>query len=216
MPRSEVPREQRAFAYVRIGAPDRHGRRMCRSYLVPINRDGEKVDAPCAEDDPFIGHFECRFEATIDVSGHVRLERLVGQSPDSPHMWFVVVDDSARTGRDTRSIVGFATDHFVDGTIIDEMEFVMLSVSNEQQIAAIQWSRTDGTVEQIYVNSVYRRSHVGLRMGQTAGAYHQVCGWPGVVHASGKRTAMGQAFATGGVAAVRVGRHEELSPPMDT
>lgn len=204
----------RAFAYVRIGEPDPRGRRMCRSYLVPRERDGEKVDVNRPEDDPFAGRLPVRFEATIAPNGWVRLRRLAGQSPRSPRMWFVVVDD-ARTRDDMCSIVGFSTDHLDDGTIINHMDFVLMPVANEEQLCAVQWSRRDGTVEQVYVHPDARRSDVGLRIVQTAGAYHQVCGWPGVLHAPGRRTALGQMFTTGGIAPVRFGAHEELSPPMD-
>ena len=205
----------RAFAYVRIGAADRMGRKMCRSYLVPVARDGEKVEVETVDEDPLFGAYEMRFEATLDAVGHVHLRRCVGQSAQSPDMWFVQVDDSAHSATDTRSLVGFASHHFPDGTIIDEMEFVTLPVSNEEQIAAIQWQRSTGEVQQIYVSPQFRRSDVGIRMGQTAGAYHQVSGWQGVVHASSKRTALGQSFALGKVAPTRVTPHTELAPPMD-
>lgn len=212
---SEVSARERAFACALIGEPDQRGRRMCRIYLVPVERDGETVEVAHVDEDPYAGVLPKQFEATVDELGRARMERCAGQAPDSPNMWFVVVDDSRHTGRDTRSLVGFATDYFPDGTIIDEMEFVLLPVSNEQQVAAIQWVRDGGVVEQIYVEPSLRRSDIGRRMAQTAGVYHRMCGWPGVVHASGRRTALGEALVRGGIAEVRVLPHSELSPPMD-
>lgn len=95
------------------------------------------------------------------------------------------------------------------------MKSVVPTPTNEEQIAAIQWQRSTGEVQQIYVSPQFRRSDVGIRMGQTAGAYHQVSGWPGVIHASSKRTALGQSFALGKVAPIRVTPQTELAPPMD-
>lgn len=211
----EVPTQQYAFGSVLIGSADKLGRRWCRVYLVPVDRDAEIAEVERVEDDPYAGTAKKMFEATIDDQGHMRIERCAGQTPDSPHMWFVLVDDSRDTGRNTRSLVGFASDRFPDGTIIDEMEFVLLPVANEDQVAAIQWLRTNGSVEQVYVEPSQRRSDIGRRMTQMAGVFHRACGWPGKIHASSRRTELGEALVRGGLPHVRILPHEELSPPMD-
>lgn len=206
---------QHAFGSVLVGTPDKFGRRMCRVYLVPVERDAEVVTVDRVEDDPYEGNSQKMFEATLEDHGRVRIERCAGQSPDSPHMWFVLVDDSRQSGRNTRSLVGFASDQFPDGTIIDEMDFVLLPVANEEQVAAIQWVRDNGSVEQVYVERSRRRSDIGRRMTQMAGVYHRMCGWPGKIHASGRRTEMGEALVRDGFPRVRVLPHVELAPPMD-
>lgn len=202
-------------AYVRFGTPDSRGRRTVRTYAVPTHRDGEKYDASDITVDPLSGAYEMWTETIIDRNGMVRIKRQMGQAPDSPSMWFVSVDDSRATGLDTRSLVAFDTDHFPDGTIIDEMEFVLLPVTNEQQIAAIQWRTSTGTVEQIYVTPDARRQDIGRRMGHAAGQFHQLNDWSGVVRASGRRTVLGQQFTVGQILPSRVTEHTELSPPMD-
>ena len=210
-----MSRDFHGRAYVRLGTPDRRGRRSVRTYAVQTDRDGEKHDAFDATVDPLNGDFEMWTETTIDRNGMVRIQRLMGQAPDSPRMWFVHVDDSRATGLDTKALVAFDTDHFPDGTIIDEMEFVLLPVTNEQQIAASQWRISTGTVEQVYVTPDARRRDIGRRMGHAAGQIHQVNNWPGVVQASGRRTVLGQQFTVGQVLPSRLTEHTELSPPMD-
>lgn len=202
-------------AYVRLGNSDQRGRRSVRTYAVPTDRDGEKYDASSATSDPLSGSFEMWTETTIEPNGKMRIRRLMGQASDSPPLWFVSVNDSRATGLDTMSLVAFDSDHFPDGTIIDEMDFVLLPVANEQQIAAIQWRISTGIVEQVYVSSDARRRDIGRRMGHAAGQFHQVNDWPGVVRASGRRTVLGQQFTVGQVLPSRVTEHTELSPPMD-
>lgn len=130
-------------------------------------------------------------------------------------MWFVSIDSSREASPDCQVLVGFATDHLADGMIINEMEFVTMPVFNEQQVGAISWSRATGEVDQIYVAPDMRRSEVGRRLTHAASAFHQTHGWPGVIHASRRRTELGQMFMLGKGYVSRQTPHTELAPPMD-
>lgn len=188
-----------------------------RNYMVPAERDGEKLDVPEGVGaDPLARMHVLNYETRVDVNdARIVVVRHAPIAPESPSMWFVAVDVSKKMGDAMRSIVGFASDRFTDGTIIDEMQFVTLAVDNNTQVGAITWSRESGIIDQLYVSPAFRRRQVARRLLNAAAAYHHTFGWPGVLRADGRRTELGQAFARHIPRPQRVAPHTELSPPMD-
>ena len=208
--------EPRGLSFVRFGTPDARGRRALRTYFVPLDRDGTRIDAPEGPDhDPLVADHVLVYDTSFDAHDHLRVHRRNTSANNAPSSWFVMVDASRQHGEGMVSIVAFDTDHFPDGTIIDEMEFVMVDVVNERQTGALIWSRLDGLISQIYVAPEHRRSEIGRYILVAASALHHSHDWPGLIHADGRRTTLGQAFVSTYSMAHRAARHSELSPPMD-
>lgn len=206
--------ERRATSLVRIGAPNESGLTRVRAYRVADIDDGKKFDIDKEPLDPLADTCTLAWEANT-AKNHIIITRSHLIAPDTQHMWFVRMDSRRQGGDSTHAVVAFATDHFTDGTIINEMEFVLLPVHNEDQVGAITWNRTNGEIEQLYVSPELRRQNIAQRLINAAAAVHHTHRWPGVMHASGKRTALGQQFVLSLQNPLRISRHSELSPPMD-
>jgi len=203
-------------AFVRFGLPDQRGRRATTAYRVPLELDGQRYDVMSDVDtDPLAQEYETVWQTTIDAAGHLCISGSETVAPDAPSTWFVAVDAARHFGDGRRAIVVFSSDHFASGTVIDEMEFVMLPVKNEDQIGTVIWSKSTGLITEIYVAPEHRRTDVGILALLGAAAYHHSFGWNGLLHNDGKRTLLGQQFALGIDFAHRIAPHAELSPPMD-
>lgn len=201
--------------YVRFGPVDGKGRRRVRSYLCPAADDGLVIDVEGNSlVDPLEATHEMRWRSDFDSTGHVVFRKVAEQKGDAPPMWFVLMDVAPAYGAGMVALSGFTTDHFPDGTIIDETEFVLLDVVSEEQVGAVVWSSSTGDVDQLYVDPRMRRRDVARQLTGAAGVVHQVHGWPGFVRATGRRTELGERFVRARTH-VRYVPHTELSPSMD-
>lgn len=203
-------------AFVRFGSPDQFGRRATTAYRVPLELDGKRYDViPGESANPLAQDYEIAWQTTFDDAGHLCISGSETVAPDAPSTWFVAVDAARHFGDGRRAIVLFSSEHFASGTVIDEMEFVMLPVKNEEQIGTVIWSKSTGLITEIYVAPEHRRNDVGILALLGAAAYHHSFGWNGLLHNDGKRTLLGQQFALSIDLAQRIAPHAELSPPMD-
>ncbi len=204
-------------AFVRFGSPDQLGRRATIAYRVPRELDGERYDVLSGvDDDPLVHEYEMVWQTSFDGAGRLCISGSESVAPDAPSAWYVAVDAARHFGDGRRAIVVFSSEHFARGTVIDEMEFVMLPVNNEDQIGTVIWTKSTGLITEIYVAPEHRRNDVGLLALLGAAAYHHSFGWDGLLHNDGKRTLLGQQFALSIDIADRIAPHVELSPPMDS
>lgn len=199
---------------VRIGPANEFGMRHVRAYRVNLEWDGQKHEVLSSKDDPLFGKEEWSWSADISQN-HIVITRSDFVAPSTPDLWFVRMDSSRQLGASMHAVVAFMTDHFRDGTIISDMEFVMLPVHNEDQIGAITWSRETGEVDELYVSPHLRRHNIARRLINAAAAVHQCHGWNGSINANGKRTELGQRLVMSWHNPLRIAPHTELSPPMD-
>ena len=205
------------FAYVHLDAPNERGYRSVIAYRIDATRDQEHLDWDTGRgSDPHAS-------AGLPESHRVRanddgsLDLSISDTtiPNAPRLWYVSVAERAPEQRHLVSLVAFAAGPVRFGRVIDASTYSLLDVPNESQVGAIEWSRRDGCISQIYVAPEHRRTQVALTLLFAAGCFHQASGWPGAIHADGRRTEMGQRFAESVPYQVRVATHVELSPPMD-
>jgi len=95
------------------------------------------------------------------------------------------------------TLVAFSTGQLPDGTIVDDATYTKLPVGNTDQSAAIRWWADTAIVEEIFVQTAFRRTHLGTKLIYTASGFHQHHRWPDRLHSDGRRTDLGQPFVAG-------------------
>ncbi len=134
-------------------------------------------------------------------------------APGALPVWYCAVPDR-RDPDPAVTLVAFATVHVPFDTVIDRGEFIGLPVRNDEQVAAIRWWTHDGAVDQVYVRSDLRRTHLAAKILRAADAYHQANGWAGRLHADGRRTELGNHLVQS-IVPERVEAWRVRMPPMD-
>jgi len=114
----------------------------------------------------------------------------------APEAWFVEVR-SLEEGRPRVTLVAFCTGQLPDGTIVDDATYTKLPVGNADQSAAIRWWADTAIVDEIFVQTAFRRTHLGTKLIYTASGFHQHHRWPDRLHSDGRRTDLGQRFVAG-------------------
>ena len=173
--------------------------------------DGTIVPDDAAADSAVDGPVLWRTEPTERGLLSVRL--FPDSAPALPPLWFTFVDEP-RAAPAAANLVAFATPAFPAGTVISGYSFASSGVHNDEQAGAVRWYR-DGRIHQIFVAPDHRRQNVGTALLYTASAWHQANGWPGKLHADGRRTELGQRFAAGVRHPSRLQPLTETMPPMD-
>lgn len=197
--------------YLRLSRTDERRWRVA-AYENTDHPDGAIVDLPtrtAAEAEPPDGWLWC----TQDSDRGILRVRLNPPGADRPPLWFVNVDEPAGQ-HPASNLVAFATDHFEPGTGVTKYTFANLGVNNDEQIGAVRWYRT-GLIHQIFVAPAWRRRSVATALLLTASGFHQANGWPGKLHADGRRTNLGQHFAAGARYPQRVAPLTDTMPDMD-
>jgi len=146
-------------------------------------------------------------------SGLLSLRLLPEADGELPPLWFTFVDEP-KAAPAAANLVAFATPAFPAGTVISGYSFASSGVRNDEQAGAVRWYR-DGRIHQIFVAPEHRRQNVGTALLYAASAWHQANGWPGKLHADGRRTELGQRFAAGVRHPSRSQPLTETMPPMD-
>jgi GNAT superfamily N-acetyltransferase len=199
--------------YVRQGPDTRPGRYRTHCYIGDQHADATlHLTADAAGD---ISSAILLWETTFDERGRVHINVNQDFAPNCPPLWFVSVLGRESEVQPVHYLVAFDTDHVPPGTVVDDPEFLMMKVRNDQQVAAIEWGKQTGTVHQLYVHKDRRRSDVGTHLIYAASAYHQTHGWPGRLNSDGKRTVLGQEFAISLLHGQRIEKLTNLAPPMD-
>jgi hypothetical protein len=199
--------------YVRQGPDVRPGRFRTICYIGDQHCDATLHLTPDAAGD--ISGALLLWESTFDDHGHLCVTVNKDFAPNCPPLWFVSVPGRSTDAKPIHNLVAFDTDHITPTTVIDDPEFFMLKVRNEQQVVAIQWGKATGTVHQLFVHKDRRRSDVGTHLIYVASAFHQSHGWPGRLHSDGNRTELGHNFALSLLHGQRIERLTHLAPPMD-
>lgn len=199
--------------YVRQGADVRPGRYRTRCYIGDQHPDAALLLSP--DDAGDITSAILLWETTFDVQGHLCIWVNPDFARNCPPLWFVSVPGRSTDPKPIHNLVAFDTDHLPAGTVVDDPEFFTMKVKNNQQVAAIQWSKEVGTVHQLYVQKDRRRSDIGTHVIYAASAFHQSHGWLGRIHSDGNRTAMGHEFAISLLHGQRIEKLTHLAPPMD-
>ncbi len=132
----------------------------------------------------------------------------------APPLWFCWVDEPGAHPA-AANLVAYADERVPTGTIISAMQFASMNNRVDEQVGAIRWYHDGGLIHQIYVAPSRRRENIGSALLLAAGAWHQAHGWPGRLHADGRRTDLGQKFAAGQQFAQRIGDLRETMPDMD-
>lgn len=134
--------------------------------------------------------------------------------PDAPQLWFVVLPER-NSHRSAMTLVAFATGHLPPGTVVSDPEFFSLPVDSSEQAGAIRWWHEDAVVDQIFVAEQWRRCLVGRAALAAAQTFQVHNGWPARLTSDGRRTSLGERFATGALFPDRYAPLETLSPGMD-
>lgn len=171
--------------------------------------DGTTVEGT----DEYADRFEI-WRADLDERNRPRVLVNPDAAPDAPSMWFVGLSEF-RAPEPAMTLVGFDTPHIDPGTVIDDARFFHLPVRTDEQVAAIRWWRDSAVVDQVYVGDQWRRRHAATAIIYAASGYHQLHGWPGRLHADGRRTSLGQQLVAGLRHPDRIADLDRLMPPMD-
>ena len=137
----------------------------------------------------------------------------------APEAWFVEVR-SVEEGRPRVTLVSFCSGQLPDGTIVDNATYTKLPVGNADQSEAIRWWADMAIVDEIFVQTAFRRTHLGTKLIYTASGFHQHHRWPDRLHSDGRRTDLGQRFVAGLRHSDRIAswtdRAADMDPPEPT
>lgn len=172
-------------------APLPGGRWRIRGYFDAAHPLGTVLDAPVDT----AGMFEIA-AADLDAEGRPNLWVAPEATGHRAPLWFVHLTDPGAP-RPNATLVAFSTDHVPAGTVLNDAQFFHLPVTNEQQVGAIRWCTDEALIEQVYVADAWRRQHLATAILYSASAFHQFNGWPGWLHADGRRTLSGEYLAAG-------------------
>ena len=178
-----------------------------RSNDAPNGAVLDETDAP----DDLRNAFEAWRTEVADGRLVIRIHSDV--APGALPTWYCAVPDR-RDPYPAMTLVAFPTDHVPVDTVVEQGEFVGLPVRNDEQVAAIRWWTHDGAVDQVYVRSDLRRTHLAAKVLRAADAYHQANGWAGRLHADGRRTELGDRLVRS-LVPDRVEEWRVRMPPMD-
>lgn len=78
-----------------------------------------------------------------------------------------------------------------------DAQFFHMPMASADQVGAIRWWTDEALIDQIYVAAGWRRQHLATALLYNASAFHQFNGWPGWLHADGRRTLSGEYLALG-------------------
>ena len=186
-----------------------HGRWSVECFVSHDHADGEILDGNLSLDGTYR-----HWSADLDAKNRPVIAVNPLSTGPSPPLWFVAVPETDRVPQCV-SLVAFVGDLRPPGTIVSDAEFFSMDVRSEDQVAALRWSIDDGTVDQIFVNSAWRRKGVGSTTIYTADGFHQFNGWPGRLKSDGRRTEMGETFIATLRFPQRMAPLQDLAPPMD-
>ena len=117
--------------------------------------------------------------------------------------------------RPAHTLVAFPAEPDTAGRLDDAADFAELGLTSSDQVAAIRWYPNTGLIHQIYVAPAHRRNRIGTALIMAAAGLRVCRGWP-ALHADGRRTPEGEAFALAGPTQWqhRVEQLTETMPPM--
>jgi len=194
--------------YVREKALDRD-RWQIRCVVDATHDDAAVVAGPIATH----GSYE-PWRADVDSNGR----SVIGLNPaglvGAPPIWFVVLPE-LDIPTPAMSLVGFATDHVPEGTVLTDPEFFSLPVPSNAQVGAIRWWHLEGIVDQVFIPENWRQRRLGTAMTYAANAFQVHNGWPGNLRSDSRRTELGKYLDAGTQFPNRFAPIEEVSPPMD-
>lgn len=176
--------------------------------------EGQIVDALAAAETIADPATRLVWRTSRSERGIIRIERGPVEVPGAPDLWFVNVDEPTASPRAT-NLVGFATDHFEPGTVVNRYQFARLGVPNDEQVGAIRWYLDLAIVHQIFVAEPWRRRRAGSALIYAADAFHQSMGWPGALRSDGRRTDLGEHFVAAQQYPARFPSRTAVMPPMD-
>lgn len=128
--------------------------------------------------------------------------------------WFCVLVGPA-DAPGAADLVAFRTPHLPAGAIVDVDEASRLGVPASDQAGAMRWDRATGAIDRVHVQPAHRRRGLATALVLTADAVHQLAGWPGSLHADGRRSDQGEAFAAAMEHPERVAPRTVRVPPSD-
>jgi hypothetical protein len=207
-PAAEPPTPGTPAWYVREKKCDR-GRWQIRCVVDATHDDAAVVVGPIATH----GAYE-PWRADVDSNGR----SVIGLNPvglvGTPPIWFVVLPE-LDIPTPAMSLVGFASDHVAEGTVLTDPEFFSLPVPSNAQVGAIRWWHLEGIVDQVFIPENWRQRRLGTAMTYAANAFQVHNGWPGNLRSDSRRTELGKYLDAGTQFPNRFAPIEEVSPPMD-
>lgn len=173
--------------------------------------DGEVVTSVSDED---LDGATLEWRAYRDAEGRSVVRVSEHLAPRASRLWYVAIPHDDHDPP-TCDLVAFDTDHLPADRVIDDPTFMLLPVRAAQQVAAVRWFPSTGVVDQVYVGKDRRRLHLATKALAATSAYHQHRGWTGVLRGDGRRTRLGELFATNVGIPQRVPAWTEYHRPMD-
>jgi hypothetical protein len=172
-------------------APLPGGRWRVRGYFDDAFPLGTVVEEPIDT----TGMFEIA-AADLDAEGRPNVRVSPEATGHRVPLWFVHLRDRDDP-RPNATLVAFSSDHVAPGTVLSDAQFFHLPVPNAEQVGAIRWWTDEALIDQVYVADAWRRRHLATAILYSASAFHQFNGWPGWLHADGRRTVSGEYLALG-------------------
>ena len=183
---------------------------------VTCQRGGVHADGTTVAPDADLGGAVELWRAEPDRDGRPVVRAAGAADGGTGGIWYVLVEDlEAEASDDAVDLIAFATADVTAGTVITADGFAALPVASEEQVGAIRWSRRTATIDQVYVLPERRRRQLGTLLVYAASAVHQSAGWPGALHADGRRTLLGDRLAGALPHPQRVADLTHRAAPMD-
>ena len=207
---SEPAAEATNSWYVRDRLDERTSRWVVRAFRGPRYPDGVVVET----DDIDLEGAEPLWMVVPERTGHLDVSVSLRVLPQPLAVWFCVITDVADRP-DEAQLVAFASDVVPPGTVVDRFTFATLGVESTSQVAAIKWRPSTGVVAEVFVQQQQRRQQLATLLLYAASAVHQAHGWPGALRSDGRRTDLGERFASGLAHPQRIAKWTEQAAPMD-
>ena len=180
-----------------------------RGVLDDAHPDGAVLDDPIDTEGMYV-----MWRTFSDEAGRLVVFPSAMELDGTPKLWFVDTSNEVTTPG-LVTLVAFGSDHLPAGTVVANSTFTTMPVASKEQAGAIRWSRSDGAVDQLFVQESWRRKGIGTLLLFAAGAFHQAHGWAGSIHSDGRHTQMGDAFAMAQDFPHRIPEDVKIVVPMD-
>ena len=129
--------------------------------------------------------------SSVDANNHLVVSIYSDHLPNAPAMWYLLVREY-RGLMPTQSLLGFASDDYPDGTVIESNEFKRKEFKFSDSICAIKWGFGDPRIWQLFVHDDYRRRRVSTKLINVADLVNIAGNWGGFIYGGDQVTELGK------------------------
>ena len=151
--------------------------------------------------------------SSIDSNNHLVVYIDNAHLPDAPSMWYLLAREYGGLVP-SQSLLGFASDEYPDGTVIEMDEFKRKGFKTSDSICAIKWGFGDPHIWQLFVHNDYRRRRISTKLINVADMVNVAGNWGGFIYGGDQVTELGQKLGEAWSGSKRRIEPQVIFPPL--